>query len=76
MDTIRDRCGVCGEKGNHGDVPHTEAVRSRYRGPEDMSEFLRWLESRREMYQSGGEAYPEFTIDRLIRDFKRRYLID
>lgn len=27
---VRDRCGVCGELGNHGDVPHDKAMESHY----------------------------------------------
>lgn len=40
--------------------------------PED---FLDWLEKSCELYRSRGEAYPEFTIDDLITDFKRDYAL-
>lgn len=29
-DLVRSRCGVCGELGNHGDVPHSVAMDSHY----------------------------------------------
>lgn len=73
-ETIRSHCGVCGEKGNHGDVPHSEAVASRFRGDERL-QFVAWLKRQQELEAGcGGEVYLECFIGKLIKRFKKEHL--
>lgn len=65
---VRERCGVCGEKGNHGGVAHEEAVRSRLRDwPQEMLDWLR--------NQINNSDDPE-TVAVLYDRFRKEYKLD
>lgn len=67
-DLVRSHCGVCGEKGNHGDVPHEEAVRSRLRDwPKEMVDWLK----KQTMDASTNDE--EEAILSLVAKFEREY---